>query len=122
MKTDEVLMRRCLELGKIAFQKGDAPVGALIALNGQVIAEAFESVKAKNDPTAHAEIEAVRASCPRRESLNLSGAIIYTNVEPCIMCAFAIRQTGIKRVIFGISNNKVGGASSNFANFKRCQF
>ncbi len=107
-------MRRCLELGRIALAAGDAPVGSLIALAGKIVGEGIESVKSKLDPTAHAEILAVRAACKNLQTLDLAGATLYTNVEPCVMCAFAIRQTGISRVIFGIANGKVGGANSKF--------
>ena len=114
MRNDEDFMRRCLELGRTALKRGEAPVGSLIVIGGKIIAEGIESVKAKNDPTAHAEIEAVRAACEKMGALDLREAALYTNVEPCVMCAFAIRQTGIRRVIFGLSNNMVGGATSKF--------
>jgi len=112
---NEDLVRRCLELGKIAGQSGDAPVGSLVVFDGQIIAEGIESVKSKNDPTAHAEIEAVREACRKLNRLDLSGATLYTNVEPCWMCSYAIRQTRIGKVIFGSRNVKTGGASSEFA-------
>lgn len=115
MSSDEDLMRRCLELGRIALENGDAPVGSLIVFDGRVIAEGIESVKSKNDPTAHAEIEAVREACRKLETLDLSGGTLYTNVEPCWMCSYAIRQTQIGKVVFGSRNVKVGGASSKFA-------
>lgn len=115
MKNDEDFMRRCLELGEIALQAGDAPVGSIIVLNNQIIAEAIETVKAKRDPTAHAETEALREACRMLETLDLSGATLYTNVEPCWMCSYAIRQTRISRVVFGSRNTKIGGASSKFA-------
>jgi tRNA(adenine34) deaminase len=115
MKNDENFMRRCLELGRKAMETGDAPVGSVIVAGEKIIAEGIEAVKSKYDPTAHAEIEAVRAACEKLNSLDLSGATLYTNVEPCVMCSFAIRQTGIRRVVFGISNNQVGGANSKFA-------
>ena len=114
MKSDEDFMRRCLELGSAALAGGDAPVGSLVAIGGQVIAEGIEAVRAKNDPAAHAEIEAVRRACDALHSLDLSGAALYTNVEPCVRCAFAIRQTGIRKVVFGLSNSDVGGATSKF--------
>jgi tRNA(adenine34) deaminase len=114
MKNDEDFMRRCLELGKTSMANGDAPVGSLVVFGGKVIAEGIEAVRAKNDPTAHAEIEAVRLACKKSGALDLSGATLYTNVEPCVMCAFAIRQTGIRTVIFGLSNSDVGGATSKF--------
>jgi len=114
MKRDENFMRRCLEFGSIALAAGDAPVGSLVVLTGKIVGEGIESVKSKLDPTAHAEILAVRAACQKLRTLNLSGATLYTNVEPCVMCAFAIRQSGISQVIFGISNAQVGGANSSY--------
>ncbi|HVE57987.1 MAG TPA: nucleoside deaminase [Pyrinomonadaceae bacterium] len=114
MKSDEDFMSRCLELGRAALAVGDAPVGTLIVIGGKIIAEGIEAVRAKNDPTAHAEIEAVRLACKKLNKLNLSGSTLYTNVEPCVMCAFAIRQTGIREVVFGLSNSDVGGATSKF--------
>lgn len=114
MKNDEEFIRDCLELGEIARQAGDAPVGSIIVLNGKVVAKAFESVKANNDPTGHAEIKAVRDACRKLETLDLSGATLYTNVEPCWMCSYAIRQTKISRIVFGSRNTQIGGASSKF--------
>ena len=107
-------MRRCLELGRVAMTNGDAPVGSLIVRNGEIIAEGIEAVRLKKDPTAHAEIVAVRAACEKLDTLNLSDCSLYTNVEPCWMCAYTIRQTQIERVVFGIRNEKVGGFSSKF--------
>ena len=112
--TDKDFVRRCLELGRIALETGDAPVGSLIVLAGKIAGEGVESVKSKLDPTAHAEILAIRAACEKLQTLDLSGATLYTNVEPCVMCAFAIRQTGISVVVLGISNSEVGGANSKF--------
>ena len=115
-------MRRCLELGRIALKTGDAPVGSLIVLAGKIVGEGIESVKSELDPTAHAEILAVRAACENLQALNLSGATLYTNVEPCVMCAFAIRQTGVAAVVFGISNGAVGGANSIFKVLTNSEF
>lgn len=114
MENDEYFMRRCLELGRTALERGEAPVGSLIAVGDRIIGEGIESVKSKIDPTAHAEIEALRATCEKTNSLDLRGATLYTNVEPCVMCAFAIRQTGIGLVVFGLSNLEIGGAKSKF--------
>ncbi len=107
-------MRHRLELGRIALKSGDAPVGSVIVKNGEIIAEGIETVKLKKDPTAHAEIETVRAACEKLKTLDLSDCVLYTNVEPCWMCAYAIRQTRISRVVFGSRNEKVGGFSSKF--------
>ncbi len=114
MTIDEEMMCRCLELGKNALENGDAPVGSLIVRNGEIIAAGLESVKLKNDPTAHAEIEALRVACEKLKTLNLSNCVLYTNVEPCWMCSYAIRQTQISRIAFGSRNEKIGGFSSKF--------
>lgn len=114
MTRDENFLRRCLELGRIALERGDAPVGSLIVLAGKIIGEGIESVKSKLNPTSHAEILAVRAACEKLQTLDLSGGVLYTNVEPCVMCAFAIRNAGISAVVFGISNSEVGGVNSTF--------
>lgn len=112
---DEDLMRRCLILARLALENGDAPVGCVIVSENQIIAEGIESVRQTKDPTAHAEIVDVKIACEKMQTLDLSGATLYSNVEPCVMCAFAIRQTGICRVVYGISNREVGGANSKFA-------
>lgn len=107
-------MRRCLDLARVALEQGDSPVGSLIVQDGRIVARGVEAVNAKSDPTAHAEVEALRSACESLRTLNLSGCILYTNVEPCWMCSYAIRQTRIARVVFGLRNEKVGGLSSKF--------
>jgi tRNA(adenine34) deaminase len=114
MVTDEEMMRRCLDLARVALEKGDSPVGSLIVKNSRVVARGIEAVKARSDPTAHAEIEALRSASERLRTLDLSGCVLYTNVEPCWMCSYAIRQTRVARVVFGFRNEKVGGLSSKF--------
>lgn len=114
MMTDEEMMRRCLDLARVALEKGDSPVGSLIVKNSRIVARGIEAVKARSDPTAHAEIEALRSACERLRTLDLSRCVLYTNVEPCWMCSYAIRQTRIARVVFGLRDEKVGGLSSKF--------
>jgi tRNA(adenine34) deaminase len=114
MNIDEEMMRRCLDLGRIALGKGDAPVGSVLVRNGEIIAQSIEAVRAKNDPTAHAEIEALRFACEKLQTLDLSDSVLYTNIEPCWMCSYAIRQTRLERLVFGIRNEKVGGFSSRY--------
>jgi tRNA(adenine34) deaminase len=97
----ERYMRRCIELSRRALAAGDAPVGALVVLNDRIVAEGIESVKARRDVTGHAEIEAVRSACERLGSLNLTGCTLYTNVEPCVMCAYAIRLARVSVVVTG---------------------
>lgn len=114
MKLDEQMMNRCLELANLAAESGEAAVGSIVVRNDEIIAEGIESVKLDNDPTAHAEIEAVRLACKKLHTLDLSECALYTNVEPCWMCSYAIRQTRIGRVVFGSRNTRIGGFSSKF--------
>lgn len=112
---DQKFMRRCLELGREALENGDAPVGSIVVINGEIVAEGIEAVKFSQDPTAHAETIAIRRACEKLKSLDLSGAILYTNSEPCLMCAYPIRQTGISKVVFAVSNRQIGAINSKFA-------
>src|ERR1700755_1026094 len=102
MTADEEMMRQCLDLARVALEKGDSPDGSLIVQEGRIGARGTEAVKVRNDPTANAEIEALRSACERLRTLDLSGSVLYTNVEPCWMCSYAIRQTRIARVVFGL--------------------
>ena len=111
---DDAFMRRCIDLARIARQRGDAPVGALIVRNGQVIAEAGERVDSAFDIAGHAEVGAIRMACQSLGTLDLAGCVLYTSAEPCVMCAYAIRQTGISRVVFGASVPAVGGVTSRY--------
>jgi tRNA(adenine34) deaminase len=110
------MRKRCADVSppRAASDKGDSPVGSLIVKNSRIVARGIEAVKATSNPTAHAEIEAVRSDCERLRTLALSGSVLYTNVEPCWMCSYAIRQTRIARVVFGLRNEKVVGFSSKF--------
>lgn len=112
--TDEAFMRRCITLARIARQQGDAPVGALIVRDGHVIAEASERVDPALDVAGHAEVVAVRRACQTLGTLDLSDCVLYTTAEPCFMCSYAIRQTGISGVVIGAEVPAVGGVTSRF--------
>jgi tRNA(Arg) A34 adenosine deaminase TadA len=94
-------MRRCIDLARRALAPDDVPVGAVVVLDGQIVGEGVERVKARRDVTAHAEIEAVRAACERLDSLNLTRCTLYTSVEPCVMCPYAITLARIGAVVMG---------------------
>jgi tRNA(adenine34) deaminase len=98
-------MHRCIELARRALASGDVPVGALIVLNDEIVAEGIEAVKALRDVTAHAEIEAVRTACEHLDSLDLTGSTLYTTVAPCVMCAYAIRLARISLVVTGTASS-----------------
>lgn len=88
-------------MARRALVTGDAPVGALVVLNERIVGEGIECVKGRRDVTGHAEVVAVRAACDLLESLDLTGCTLYTSVEPCVMCAYAIRLARLSRVVAG---------------------
>jgi len=94
-------MRRCIELARQALEHGDSPVGSLIVDGDEIVSEGVEAVRARHDATAHAEMEALRTAFERRRSRDLTGCTLYTSVEPCIMCAYAIRLARISVVVCG---------------------
>lgn len=105
-------MRRCLELAGQARANGETAVGAVVVQDGVIVGEGRERTRRALDPTAHAEVEAIRDACRRLDSLELDGCELYTTVEPCILCSYAIRQTGIARVVYGVTAGPVGGGSA----------
>jgi tRNA(adenine34) deaminase len=108
-------MRRCLELGRAALEAGEVPVGALVVRGDVVFGEGQEGVRALLDPSAHAEVQAVRAACRSLGSVDLSGCTIYSTVEPCVLCAYVARRVGVSRVVYGVPAGQAGGATSRYA-------
>ena len=113
MKNDVYYIKRCELLAEEAAAKGDAPVGSVITKGGEIIAEAFEASKNKNDITCHAELEAVRLAVKNLKTNDLSDCVIYSTHEPCIMCSYAIRFYKIKKVVYQRAVNYLGGVSSS---------
>src|SRR6188472_4554116 len=107
-------MRRCVELARQALASGDAPVGSLILDGGMLVSEGVEAVPARHDATAHAEMEALRSVFARRRSRDLTGCTLYTSVEPCIMCAHAIRLARISIVVCGARAGDEGQSVSGY--------
>lgn len=116
MKTEieqhENLMRRCIELAKIAKQRGDSPVGSIIVKAGQIVGEGIEGGKTQQDITFHAEIEAVRNARATLGTSDLSDCLMVTTHEPCIMCSYVIRHHKIGLIIVGMTTGEIGGYSS----------
>ena len=102
-------MDLALDLAAEAAAAGEAPVGAVIVENGKVLAAAGNRMRAANDPTAHAELEAIRAALATRGTGRLDGCDLYVTLEPCAMCAGAIAHARIARLYYGASDPK-GGA------------
>ena len=111
---DEVYMRRALDLARHAEQAGEVPVGALVVLNGEVIGEGWNQPIVSHDPTAHAEIVALRAATARVKNYRLTDTTLYVTLEPCAMCAGAIVQARVARVVYGAADPKAGAAGSVF--------
>jgi tRNA(adenine34) deaminase len=107
-------MRRCVELARRALETGDTPVGSLIVDGDELVAEGVEAVRARHDATAHAEMEALRMAFARRRSRDLTGCALYTSVDPCIMCAYAIRLARISVVICGARGGDEAHAVSGY--------
>ncbi len=91
------------------------PVGALIVCGDVVLGEGQEGVQALLDPSAHAEVQAVRAACRSLGSVDLSGCTVYSTVEPCVLCAYVIRRAGVSRVVYGVPAGQAGGSTSRYA-------
>jgi len=110
---DTSLMRMALELASEALATGDVPVAALVVdPSGLVIASATNTKERDHDPTAHAEVVALRLAGHALENTNLSDHTLVVTLEPCVMCAGAITQARISRLVFGAWDNKAGAAGS----------
>jgi len=108
-------MQIALKQAQMAFEQGEVPIGAVIVLNGQVIASAHNEREQKNDPTAHAEILVIQRAAKALGSWRLTDAILYVTLEPCPMCAGAIMQSRIKQLVYGAMDIK-GGATGSVVN------
>ena len=97
----EKFMKKAIELSIVNVTKGGGPFGAVIVKNGKIISEGTNNVTKKNDPTAHAEIVAIRNASKKLKSYSLKGCEIYTSCEPCPMCLSAIYWSRLRRVYFG---------------------
>ena len=105
-------MRLAIKQALIAKEKDEVPIGAVIVLDGKVIARAHNQVEKTQRAIAHAEILAIEKACKKLKSWRLDGADMYVTVEPCAMCAGAIANARIKKVYFGAYENKSGCAES----------
>ena len=99
-------MRRALELARRAQVEGEVPVGAVVVLDEKVIGEGWNRPIAASDPTAHAEIQALRSAASSRKNYRLTGATLYVTLEPCDMCVGAMFHARIARAVFGATDPK----------------
>ena len=114
MTTDEQYMYEALALARSGAISGEVPVGALIVLAGEVIGRGSNAPVAQMDPTAHAEILAIREAAARIGNYRLTGATLYCTLEPCVMCAGALVAARVERVVFGARDLRFGGVRSKF--------
>lgn len=112
---DERFMRRALELARhAADEHAEVPVGAVLMLDGEIAGEGWNHNIGGNDPTAHAEILALRDAGKRLGNYRFPGAILYATLEPCVMCAGAIVHARVARVVYAATDPKTGAAGSVF--------
>ena len=112
MNDDEKWMQIAINESSAAKSEDEIPVGAVIVKNGQLIAQAHNQPISTNDPTAHAEILAIRKAGKKEKNYRLVGATLYVTLEPCLMCLGALMHARIERVVFGAKNTKNGFCGS----------
>ena len=109
---DREFMQMAIDLSVDNVANGGGPFGAVIVRNGEVVATGTNRVTANNDPTAHAEVSAIRAACAKVQNFKLEGCTCYTSCEPCPMCLSALYWAGVSRIIYG--NTKEDAKAINF--------
>jgi tRNA(adenine34) deaminase len=109
---DSVFMRQALEQARNAWALGEVPVGAVVVKDGEVIATGFNQPIGTHDPTAHAEIMALRAAAAVLGNYRLPGCELYVTLEPCVMCSGAMMHARLARVVFGAADPKTGACGS----------
>ncbi|MGD0772431.1 MAG: tRNA adenosine(34) deaminase TadA [Candidatus Solibacter sp.] len=112
--TDEYFMRQALALARQSAQAGEVPVGAVVVAGGEVAGCGCNSPIARTDPTAHAEILAIRQAATALANYRLTDATLYCTLEPCVMCAGALVAARIQRLVFGARDLRFGGVRSKF--------
>ena len=111
-RLDRQFMQMAIELSIENVANGGGPFGAVIVRDGEVIATGTNRVTAKNDPTAHAEVTAIREACAKEQRFKLQGCTCYTSCEPCPMCLSALYWAGVSRIVYG--NTKEDAKAINF--------
>ena len=110
---DEGFMRRALELAAEGAGRGEVPVGAVLVIDGKIVGEGFNRPLGSFDPTAHAEIEALRAAAASLGNYRLTGSTLYVTLEPCTMCAGALVHARVARLVYGAAEPRSGAVVSS---------
>ena len=111
---DEEFMRRCIQLAKIAFERGDSPVGSIVVNGNAIIAEGIETLPSGTDVHGHAELIAVQKAVNFFDSKLLNKTTLYTTAEPCFMCSYVIRNAEVARVVYCLDTPLIGGVTSDY--------
>jgi tRNA(adenine34) deaminase len=114
MPPDEHFMEEALRLAREAEVRGEVPVGAVVVIAGEIRGRAWNSPIGRNDPTAHAEILALREAAAAAGNYRLPDATLYCTLEPCVMCAGALVAARVSRLVFGARDLRFGGVRSKF--------
>ena len=109
---DRQFMQEALDQAKLAAMAGEVPVGAVLVRDGKIISRGFNQPISNSDPSAHAEMMALRAAAHIESNYRLPGTTLYVTLEPCIMCAGAMLHARVERVVFGAADPKTGAAGS----------
>ena len=112
VELDRQFMQQALDQAKLAAIAGEVPVGAVLVRDGQVISTGFNQPISNNDPSAHAEMMAIRGAAHAESNYRLPGTTLYVTLEPCTMCAGAMLHARVERVVFGAIDPKTGAAGS----------
>ena len=110
----DLFMLHALELARRAAAQGEVPVGAVVVLDDRIIGRGYNSPIAQNDPSAHAEMLALREAAQSIGNYRVEGATVYTTLEPCVMCAGALVAARVKRLVFGARDLRFGGVRGKF--------
>ena len=111
---DELYMRRALELARIAESRGEVPVGAVLVSGSAIAGEGFNQPVELHDPSAHAEIQAIRAAAAAISNYRLPGSVLYVTLEPCLMCVGALVAARVERLVFAARDLRFGAVRSKF--------
>ncbi len=111
---DEEFMIEAIAEAEAARQEGEVPVGAVVVIDGRIEGRGHNRVISENDPTAHAEVVALRAAAQAVENYRLTGATLYSTIEPCAMCAGAMVHARIERLVYGARDEKAGAVETHF--------
>ena len=113
-ESDAHWMRQALAAAHEARERGEVPVGTCIIAHGGVLAVAGNRTRTDQDPTAHAEIVALRAAAAKVSNYRMTTAVVYSTIEPCVMCAGALIQARVKRLVYGARDERTGAVESRF--------